>query len=359
MSRRDHAGAMPRRGRAARHGRAAFILFSFMAVAGTAALATGSVALAADAPIKLAVEPVDEKAAFFERSLDPGESAQLVVDLSNYGVATVRARTFAADVYPIINGGFGARLRGEPATGTTTWLDYPTETIEIGPGQAIRRAFMITVPAGAEPGEYITSIVIENEEPLASGEGVAFNQFVRSAVAIVVVVPGDADAELRLGDARHSFLDGRSVVAVAIDNVGDLLVRPGGTFSLTTNSGATVDSRQVAMDAVYAHSSTWLELVLDRQLAPGRYFANIEVTDPDRGGPAAGARPFDVGEDPLPPAGNPATLATDTVNLPVVGTIDGGTSVILAFGGGVLVCAIAIGILARTRRRRRGTRPGG
>jgi hypothetical protein len=178
-------------------------------------------------------------------------------------------------------------------------------------------------------------------------------------VAIVVVVPGDAEAALELGDARHSFLDGRSVVAVAIDNVGDLLLRPAGSFVITTDAGTTVDSRQVAMDSVYAHNSTWLELVLDRPLAPGHYFANVDVTDPGRGGPAAGARPFVVGEDPLLPAANPAAIETDTVDLPIVGTVDGGTSAMLAFGGGVLVCAIAIGVLVVTRRRRRDTRSNG
>ena len=40
-------------------------------------------------------------------TLEPGESSDLIVNLANYGTASVRARTYAADVYPIINGGFG------------------------------------------------------------------------------------------------------------------------------------------------------------------------------------------------------------------------------------------------------------
>lgn len=315
-----------------------------------------SLALAADAPIKLAIEPVGEQGSFFQRSLEPGGSAELIVDLANYGEAAVLARTFAADAYPLINGGFGARLRGEPVSGTTTWVDYPTEVVDIDPGRALRRTFTVTVPGDAHPGEYITSIVIENENPLASGEGVAFNQFVRAAVAIVVVVPGETEAALQLGDARHSFLDGRSVVAVAIDNVGDLLLRPAGSFTISTDAGATIDSRQVTMDSVYAHNSTWLEVVLDRSLAPGHYFANVDVTDPDRGGPVSGARPFVVGEDEIQRSPDPVTLETDTVDLPVLGTVGGATSALLAFCGGVLVCAIVVGVFAVTRRRRRDPR---
>jgi hypothetical protein len=311
-----------------------------------------AIVLAADPPIQLAAEPVGEQGSFFHRSLNPGESAELIVNLANYGTTAVTARTFAADVYPIINGGFGARLRGEAASGATTWLDYPSEVLAIEPGQAIRRTFMVTVPVGTEPGEYITSLILENEEPLSSGEGISFNQFLRSAVAVDIFVPGPTEAALELRDARHSFLDGRSVVAVAIDNTGDLRLRPSGSFGITTEAGDQVEARQVTMDSVYAHSSTWLEIVLDRPLAPGRYFANIDVADPERGGATAGARPFEVGEATSGPSGLPQTRSTDTVDLPVVGRVDSGATVALAFGGGVLVCAIVLGVLAVAQRRR-------
>lgn len=316
------------------------------------------VAVAAE-PLKLAVEPVDEPGAYFERSLAAGESSELIVNLANYGAESVRARTFAADVYPIINGGFGVRLRGEPVSGATTWLDYPSDVLVIGSGEAIHRTISVTVPLGTKPGEYIMSLVIENEDPMPAGEGVAFNQFVRSAVAVVIVVPGPAQAALRLGDARHSFLDARSVVGVAIDNTGDLLLRPAGSFTITTEAGTLIDQRQVTMDSVYAHTSTWLEVVLDGPLAPGRYFANVDVTDPDRGGPASRARPFTVGEDTGPPPSDPGAIATDTIRLPIIGTVEGVSPVLIAFGIGVLISATSIGILAFVRRARRNDRAGG
>jgi hypothetical protein len=312
-----------------------------------------AIVFAADPPIELAVEPVGEQGSFFERSLNPGESAELVVNLANYGETATRARTFAADVYPIINGGFGARLRDEPRSGTTLWLDYPTDVVTIEPGQAIRRTFSVTVSSDAQPAEYITSIVIENEDPLPAGEGVAFNQFIRSAVAILITVPGATEASLDLGDARHSFLNGRSVVGVAINNTGDLLLRPGGSFSITTEDGEQIDARQVAMDSVYAHSSTWLEVVLDGGLAPGRYFANVDVADPDRGGAAVGARLFVVGEDTGPGSSRPAAQSTDTIDLPVIGQVDSGIGAVMAFGGGVVLCAVMIGVLALARGLRR------
>jgi hypothetical protein len=356
MNGRDHAGGMGWGATLAPLPRAAVALLGSIAVV-LAGLSIPRV-VSADSPVKLAVEPVDEPGAFFQRSLAAGESSELIVNLANYGPQSIRARTFAADVYPIINGGFGARLRDEPASGATTWLDYPSEELVIGSGEAIHRTIPVAVPVGTKPGEYITSLVIENEDPLPAGEGVAFNQFVRSAVAVVIVVHGPAEAALRLGDARHSFLDGRSVVGVATDNTGDLLLRPAGSFRITTDAGELVDERQVTMGSVYAHTSTWLEVVLDRPLAPGRYFANVDVTDPDRGGPASGARPFEVGQDTGPRRSDPGAIATDTIALPIIGTV-GLNPIMVAFGIGVLISATAIGILAVIRRMRRNDRAEG
>ncbi len=321
-------------------------------------LATVTASIAADPPIQLAAAPVDEQGQFFERSLPPGGSAELVIDLANYGEGAVRARTFAADVYSIINGGFGARLRDEPISGTTTWLDYPTQVLDIGPGEAVRRTFTVTVPAGTEPGEYLSSIVVENEEPLISGEGMAFNQFVRTAIAVAVVVPGPAEAAAELGEARHSFLDGRSVVGVAINNVGDLLLRPAGSFRIVTEAGDPVDDRMVAMDSVYAHTSTWLEVVLVRPLAPGRYLARVELTDAARGAPVRGERPFMVGEDGTGPAADSATAATDTVALPIVGNVPRPDGAVLPFVIGSFIGALAVALLAIRWRRRRDSHPG-
>ncbi len=347
-----------RRGRVIRRPGWARHLLVAWSISVTIGLATATATVAADPSIKLAAEPVGEGGQFFHRSLQPGEAAELVVDLANYGEAAVRARTFAADVYSIINGGFGARLRGEATSGTTTWLAYPTEVLEIEPGQAVRRSFTVTVPDATKPGEYITSIVIENEDPLVSAEGLAFNQFVRTAIAVSIVVPGPTEAAVELGQARHSFLDGRSVVGVAINNVGDLLLRPVGTMGIVTEAGDPIDNRQVAMDSVYAHTATWLEVVLDGPLAPGRYLARVDLADPARGGPVGGERPFVVGEDgSLSPVG-PATAPTDTIELPIVGTVPRPDGTVLPFIIGSLIGGLAVALVAIGRRRRRDSRPG-
>jgi hypothetical protein len=332
-------------------------LTALLLVASAIATVAAPAAKGADPQIRLAVEPVGANGQFFQLTMRAGESIQLTVDLANYGPASVRARTYAADVYSLINGGFGARLRDEAQSGTTTWLEYTTNVLVVEPNKAVRRTFRLAVPATTTPGEYITSLVLENEEPLSAGAGVAFQQFVRSATAVVVTVPGIMTAGLALGDARHSFFQGRSVVDVLVENTGNERLKPVGRMTITTEGGTEVDTRNVMMDSVYAGTSTSLEVVLDRPLAPGRYFANVELADQARGGPASGARPFTVGELVVPP---PAAPSGESLAPTVLGTaasgnaIDGILAPVLALVIGALTMVAIVGLLAWRRRRRRG-----
>ncbi len=164
-----------------------------------AALLAPVMAHAQDGTVELALRPIDQTGQFFDVTMHPGETRTLEVELANVGDAAIAVRTYAADVYTIINGGFGARLRDEPQTGTTLWLDYPTDVLQLPAGKGIRRTFTVAVPADAEPGEYITSLVLENDEPIRGSGDVALDQIVRQAIAVVVTVPGQRSPALAIG----------------------------------------------------------------------------------------------------------------------------------------------------------------
>lgn len=193
------------------HGSSLLILVALLA-----ALVVPTAAYAQDGQVELALRPVDQPGQFFDLTMRAGETRNLEVELANVGSAPIAARTYAADVYTIINGGFGARLRDEPQTGTTLWLDYSTDVLQLPAGQGIRRTFTITVPAAAEPGEYITSLVLENDEPIRGSGDVAIDQVVRQATAVVITVPGPRTPALVIGAASHKVVAEKSVVAVAL-----------------------------------------------------------------------------------------------------------------------------------------------
>jgi hypothetical protein len=267
---------------------------------------------AQDGQIRLVLRPADQPGSYFDLTMLPGEARTLEVDIGNDGDAPLLARTYAADVYTIINGGFGARLRDEPQTGTTGWLDYPTELLPLAVRGGLRRTFAVSVPADAGPGEYITSLVLENEEPFQQTGAVALSQIVRQAIAVVITVPGERSPLLRVGAASHKDVVGVSVVDVAVENTGNVRLKPSVTFTLVDGSGNIVGGSTVVMDTFYADTATFVEVPLAMPLPAGAYTVRLHLEDRADGLPemeaviplvvgpraetAASARPDPIGD---------------------------------------------------------------
>ena len=244
-----------------------------------AVLLAPSVALAEGDVVKLALTPIGSPGLYFDLTMRPGETQSLAVRLSNAGTAAIAARTYAADVYTIINGGFGGLLRDDARTGTTKWLDYPTVVLQLPAGQGIQRKFTVAVPTDAGPGEYITSLVLENDEPISGDGSVSLDQIVRTAIAVVVTVPGKRSPGLAIGVATHEVVAGRSVVSIAVENTGNVRLKPVVTFALLDATGAQVSQASVQMDTFYAHTKTFVEVSLAALLLPGAYAVRLSLDD--------------------------------------------------------------------------------
>jgi len=313
-------------------------------------------ALGQSGQIKLALLPVDQPGSFFDLRMLPGETRSLAVDIANDGEAAIVARTYAADVYTIINGGFGARLRDEPVSGMTEWLDYQTDLMPLAVGEAIRRTFVVTVPTDTGPGEYITSIVLENDLPLHSTGAVGLNQVIRQAVAVVVTVPGQRRPGIAIGKASHKVLAGRSVVSVAVDNSGNVRLKPLVDFQLLDASGTQLSQASVQMDTFYARTSTFIEVQLASLLLPGAYAVRLTVEDSAHGmRPMSEVIPLIVERAPLASAGGGLVPGqTRVTQVALHGPLPS-----LAFIGLLLLAGVVLGFgwRALNRRRPKGTRP--
>ena len=320
-----------------------------LALLATGWLATPSPATALDEAPKLGLTPVDHPGAFFELTLDPGGSTVLHVEAANFGASEVEARTYAADVYSIINGGFGADLYGEPATGTTQWLDYPERVATLAPQDAIVIDFEVSVPAATPPGEYVAALVIENVEPFHGSGSVTVDQVNRSAIAVAIDVPGAHLPQLQIGAVGHHVTGVQSVVTFGVDNPGNVHLRPRGDFRVLDASGVEVGAGPAIMDSVYAGTTTLLEVPLPELLPEGDYCAELRLVDEETGaadeteclafrvGPAAVAPGADPASGPLPPW------------LPSTDAMRQAAPLILL---GLALILVTVGLLMQARRRR-------
>ncbi|GGG69013.1 hypothetical protein GCM10011374_36810 [Kocuria dechangensis] len=310
--------------------------------------ATGAAATAAEAeqPVNLSLRPVDHPGSYFDLTMEPGESRELTVALGNNGSAPMEVSTYPADAYTIINGGFGAKESGTEPTGTTTWVDYDAGELSLPAGQASERTVTVTVPQGTEPGQYITSLVLENAEPVAGSGDVALNQIVRQALPVTVEVPGPLDPAFEFGEAGHHETAGRSVVDVGITNTGNAHVEPAGDLTIRDDSGKTVSEAELTMSNFFASTDTTVETTLDGTLEPGDYTLDVSMTDPDTGASATATElPFTVEE----PDEDTSTSAQQG-GLPGINQ-DSGTGILLYVLGGIVL--VLLGIVAYLIRRHR------
>ncbi|MEA2620231.1 MAG: hypothetical protein QOC97_1004 [Chloroflexota bacterium] len=309
--------------------------------------------LAQTGQIKLFLLPVDQRGSFFDLSLAPGDHRTLAIEIGNDGAAGLSVRTYAADVYTIVNGGFGGRLRNEPATGATRWVSYPTSVLTLAAGQRTRRSFTVDVPAGTAPGEYIASLVLENDRPIPGEGTVALDQIVRQAVAIVVTVPGERLPALSIGGASHQVVAGNSVVAVAVENGGNVRLAPVATFSLLDAAGRQVSNATVPMGTFYARTSTSIEVPLAALLTPGTYTVRLTLVDAGQDVRAEAEMPLVITGPTTSPAAEGITPGLADV---VQGGGIGGTGLPLqiALAVGLLLAAMLLGLAFVARRRSRG-----
>nr|WP_255316811.1 DUF916 domain-containing protein [Nesterenkonia sp. Act20] len=299
--------------------------------------------------VNLSLQPVDHPGSYFALTMEPGESQELTFAQANNGEAELDVIVYPADAYTLVNGGFGARESGSETTGTTTWLDYGSEELTLQAGQTRESSITLTVPPETPPGQYITSLVLQNAEPLEGSGDVALNQTVRQAMPITIEVPGELDPAFELGGASHKHAASRSVIEVELTNTGTAHLEPAGDFTIKDEGGETVSEASVALGDVIAGTQTTVEVTLDGALEPGEYTASGSMTDADSEISAAleGQR-FTVEEAAVPPSDNTNAEQSD---LPGISQAPLPSVLIYILGATVLILlGLVIYLILRSRK---------
>ena len=223
--------------------------------------------------------PEGLESSYFSLTIEPGESQSLTVLLGNAGSASIEARTYAADAYTLINGGFGNRTEADGQSGPTKWIDYESETLQLDPAVLLDRTFSVSVPEGTEPGQYVSAIVVQTAEPIKISGSDMFQQMILKSIAVLVTVPGPVEAGFKIGDAAVNQTAGANVLHIAIINGGNVLVKPAGTLTIRDDSGEAVVTAPISMGSVYAGMETTLEVGLSDTLMPGSYQFDLSLKD--------------------------------------------------------------------------------
>jgi hypothetical protein len=297
-------------------------------------------------PVQLSLKPMNQAAPYFDLTLEAGQAGDFSVELGNHGAESIATRTYAADAYSIVNGGFDAENRDSEGSGTTTWLSYPTEVRDLQPGESSERAFTVSVPSDTLPGQYITSLVLENDVPVAGSGGVALNQVVRQAVAVSVRVPGPLAPSFAVGSADHTIIANKSVIGVELANTGNANLKPAGRLTVRDSGGTVVSEAPVTMDSVYAGDSTRIETMLGDILEPGGYTLDFALTDAASNAASTGTGlPFTVTADEVDTARSAQPGLLPGVNQSSDGTLP------LMIAAAAMIVLLTVSLLALRRWR--------
>jgi hypothetical protein len=313
---------------------------------------------AANEPARLGLTPIGQHGLYFELTMAAGQAQQLSVEIGNFGPAEVLARTYAADVYSMVNGGFGAGLFGAQTSGTSRWLDYNTQEVTLKPGGASRIDFRVHVPPGTPPGQYVTSLVAESLQPAPSGAGsVAINQVNRVAIAVAIRIPGPSHPVIQIGGVSYKFAGGTSFVSFAVANPGNVHLKPTGDLIVRDSARTEIFRSGVAMDSVYAGTDTRLEAPLAQPLGLGAYCAELRLTDAvTKAADHTSCLPFTV-TAAAETVGGAGSSAAPFAQVAIAAAAD--QPVILLVITAAIVLALAGLLLFVARRRRQASETGG
>lgn len=216
---------------------------------------------------------------YFQVDVEAGESLGLAVGIRNGGSAPIELRTFATNVFNPPNGGFSAQTEDDEKTGPTLWLDYPSFTMELDPGEVREQEFTITVPEGTPPGQYVAALVVRTADELQIDGSDVFRQILRNAMSVEITVPGPVLPEFELGEPVFTVGPAVTTLDIPVTNTGNILVKPSGELLLMSPDGRVLTRSSVEMGSVYGGMSTIIQILLPDQFPSGDYLVSIDLND--------------------------------------------------------------------------------
>jgi hypothetical protein len=215
-----------------------------------------------------------------------GAEIDLSVSIENSGQVAVDLKTYKVNALSTVNGGFTAGAEEDSPKGVTAWMDYPTESFTLLPGEQRVKQFTVSIPRDAESGQYVSGIMVEAVDELAIPGSDQLRQKLGYVISLSVVIPGDIAGNFELGDPTVSAVENMRIIEIPIQNTGNYLVRPAGTFEIRDEAGQVVHVADLELGSIYGGLSTIILESIPPQMPPGSYLLSLSLKDGSEGAEA-------------------------------------------------------------------------
>lgn len=127
----------------------------------------------------------------FVHQLQPGEIAKDGVEVINNTAETKRILVYAVDSQVSSGGAFACAQAADISVSVGQWITLPKREVTLEPGSKQIVDFTVATPMNASPGEHDGCIVVQDTKQQAAADSNGIVLTTRSAIRLVVTVPGD------------------------------------------------------------------------------------------------------------------------------------------------------------------------
>ncbi len=206
--------------------RPATLLFGTVVVFG---VTSPAVVAAAPTGPPLSVTPCHAgSSGYFTPTLAPGTTYTNCVTVQNNSSAAVPVIAYPVDGLTGVTSGAVYSNQGQPLHSVGAWMTVATTSVTLAPGARQTISFTVHVPLNATPGDHLGAIVVQPLHGQTSSGGFHITLVNRTAIAILVDVPGPATLSFALDNATIQPMASThsASIVVTLDNTGRLLGKP-------------------------------------------------------------------------------------------------------------------------------------
>jgi hypothetical protein len=229
------------------------------------------------------LHPMDEaEYGYPELTLDPGRQGAFRAGVTVRGEEPVELTIYRADTVPTAGGGFAAAELDNQPTGHTLWMDIEPTPFPASPENTYEFTVAVTIPEDTTPGQYVTSLVVQTNPVEISGSA-TFNQIIRSALPVVINVPGELMPGMEIGSPEVFAQGNVRAIRIPVSNTGNVLIKPEGSVTMTTPDGEEVLTAPIEMKAIYLGLDNEIRVVIPNQVLLGEYLVSYDIHEPTYG----------------------------------------------------------------------------
>ena len=222
------------------------------------------------------------KPATIEEGMDPGETKQFNVAISNLSNEDQIYYLYKRDISGVKDGGvpiFVDESIEKTRYELSEWVVLASDTLAIPKGEEGTLSFILSVPNDAVPGSHFGGIFISVEPPKLRESGASVGYEVANIISIRVAGEAIEKAQIRQF-STDNYVYGKPEVtfSIKLENEGNTLIRPYGPLTVTNMFGQEVANLKFNEELAGVFPGNTREFTLswkESSLMFGRYEALI------------------------------------------------------------------------------------